>query len=124
MFDVYIHISKLDFYLKVLKAPFFYLVSDKKSPFLCKCFQMIYFSVLCVKTNEQMQSLCPWMPGENDVSHVKALFTSCQVSKNIGFGSSHCGSVEIILTSIHEDADLIPGLTQWVKDLALPKAAV
>ena len=33
--------------------------------------------------------------------------------------SSHHGSVEMNLTSIHEDTDLIPGLTQWVKDLAL-----
>ena len=34
-------------------------------------------------------------------------------------GSSRCGSVVTNLTSIPEDVGLIPGLAQWVKDLAV-----
>ena len=34
--------------------------------------------------------------------------------------SSCCGSEVMNLTSIHEDVGLIPGLTQWVKNLVLP----
>ena len=36
------------------------------------------------------------------------------------YWSSHGGSVETNLMSIHKDAGLLPGLTQWVKDPVLP----
>ena len=43
-----------------------------------------------------------------------------QNTKNMKYRSSHCGSAETNLTRIREDADSIPGLDRWVKDLALP----
>ena len=42
--------------------------------------------------------------------------TKAKINK---LGSSHCGSVETNPASIHQDAGLIPGLTQWVRDLVL-----
>ena len=42
--------------------------------------------------------------------------------KKIKSGSSHCASEVRRWTSTQEDAGLIPGLIQWVKDLALPWA--
>ena len=46
---------------------------------------------------------------------------SCNyLNKCIKIWSSHHDAVEMNLTSIHEDVDLIPGLTQWVRDLVLP----
>ena len=36
-----------------------------------------------------------------------------QIVKKVTLGSSSCGTVETNPTSIHEDAGLILGLTQW-----------
>ena len=42
----------------------------------------------------------------------------------MGKRSSQCGMVETNQTRNREGVGSIPGLTQWVKDLALPWAAV
>ena len=42
------------------------------------------------------------------------------LNKIFANSSSHCGMVEMNLTSVHEGIGSIPGLAKWVGDLSLP----
>ena len=74
----------------------------------------IHNGILFSQKNEIMPFVTTWM----DLGMTKPSEVS-QIKKD-KYQSSHCGSAVMNPTSIHEDADLIPGPAQWVKGLALP----
>ena len=72
-----------------------------------------------LKENDSLEKLLIlWLGQGNYEMCLKSIFVP-EGLKELN-RSSHRGSVETNLTSIHEDAGLIPGLAQWVKDPVLP----
>ena len=57
---------------------------------------------------------------QEEAENMNRPITSTEIENVIKNWSSHHGLVEMNLTNIHEDTCLIPGFTQWFKDLALP----
>ena len=59
----------------------------------------------------------PWPRNSTSSREAKKEGKSCLLRKQVQV--SHHGSVVMNTTSIHKDSGFIPGLAQWVKDLAL-----
>ena len=68
--------------------------------------------LLCHKKEQNNAIAAIWIELET--------LTLTEVSQKEKDKSSHRGLMETNLTRIHEVTGLIPGLTQWVKDPALP----
>ena len=62
------------------------------------------------------------MPSKTRSLSSRSSWSNRGIYTNGSEGRSRCGSAVTNTTSIYEDAGLTPGLTQWLKDLALPWA--
>ena len=61
----------------------------------------------------------PVLDNRNKSKEDVPFYKNCQTVK-IAFKEFLCGTAEMNTTSIHEDADSIPGLARWIGHLVLP----
>ena len=71
------------------------------------------------KCYQYCEESCAKYLKNHQVNSIKGFFVCLYVCFNSSL-SSHPGSAVMRPTSIHKDEGSIPGLTQWVKDPALP----
>ena len=112
-----VNICKHDIKIKnkiylVLQLLFLLLVMQ---PWLLFIASFLYFS--------KYNPLSYWTPQLNLVFYIELheiIHTVIKYIKSKISRSSHFGLTETNTTNIHEDVCSIPGLAQWLKDLALP----